>query len=122
MLSLNSFSQVDTTKTCIPNITLREAAKDLIRYDECRVEVKLLTKKIERLQTRDTLRMITIDLLGEKNSTLEYMIIQKDKQIVEYKAMTNDLTKEVKQKRRSNLFWKFTTGVATFFSVYLVVR
>lgn len=122
MLSLNSFSQVDTTKTCIPNITLREAAKDLIRYDECRVEVKLLTKKIERLQTRDTLRMITIDLLGEKNSTLEYMLVQKDKQIVEYKAMTNDLTKEVKQKRRSNLFWKFTTGVATFFSVYLVVR
>jgi hypothetical protein len=122
MLSLNSFSQVDTTKTCIPNPTLREAAKELIRYDECRVEVKLLNKKIERLQTRDTLRMIMIDLLGEKNSTLEYMIVQKDKQIVEYKAMTNDLTKEVKQKRRSNFFWKLTTGVATFFSVYLVVR
>ncbi len=122
MLSLNSFSQIDTTKTCIPNITLREAAKDLIRYDECRVEVKLLTKKIERLQTRDTLRMITIDLLGEKNSTLEYMIIQKDKQIVEYKAMTDNLTKEVKQKRRSTLFWKVTTGLGIFSSAYLLLR
>ncbi len=122
MLSLNSFSQIDTTKTCIPNITLREAAKDLIRYDECRVEVKLLTKKIERLQTRDTLRMITIDLLGEKNSTLEYMIVQKDKQIVEYKAMTDDLTKEVKQKRRSTFLWKVATGAATLLSVFLLLN
>lgn len=122
MLSLNSFSQVDTTKTCIPNVTLREAAKDLIRYDECRFEVKLLNKKIEKLQTRDTLRMIMIDLLGEKNSTLEYMIAQKDKQIVEYDKLTKDLTKEVKQKRNSNVFWKITTGVATFFGVFLLIR
>jgi hypothetical protein len=122
MLSLNSFSQVDTTKTCIPNTTLREAAKDLIRYDECRFEVKLLNKKIEKLQTRDTLRMIMIDLLGEKNSTLEYMVIQKDKQIVEYDKLTKDLTKEVKQKRNSNVFWKITTGVATFFTAFFALR
>lgn len=122
MLSLNSFSQVDTTKTCIPNVTLREAAKDLIRYDECRFEVKLLNKKIEKLQTRDTLRMIMIDLLGEKNSTLEYMIVQKDKQIVEYDKLTKDLTKEVKSKRRSTVFWKIATGAATFLSVFLIIK
>jgi hypothetical protein len=63
-----------------------------------------------------------IDLLGEKNSTLEYMVIQKDKQIVEYDKLTKDLTKEVKQKRNSNVFWKITTGVATFFTAFFALR
>ena len=45
MLSLNSFSQVDTTKVCIPTKTARLVVQDLIRYDGLQARGKTLRRE-----------------------------------------------------------------------------
>ena len=46
MLSLNSFSQTDTTKVTLPTKVVRLAAKDLVRYDGCKIELKITQDKV----------------------------------------------------------------------------
>jgi hypothetical protein len=132
-LSWNTFSQTattrplatiktDTTKICLPSQTLREAAKDLIRYDECKFEVKLLNQKIQKLEQKDTIRIIMYDLVQEKNINLEYIIKQKDAQIEEYKGLTTDLKKEVKSKRFSSWIWRATSMLFIGTTVYFAVK
>ena len=132
-LSWNTFSQTDTTKTativktdttqvCLPTPLAKLVAKDLIRYDGCVEEVKQLELKIGRLEDVSKVKTIMLELYEEKDTNNQYIIQQKDLQINQYEKLTDDLTKEVKSKRRSTLFWKITTGAATFLSVFLVVR
>ena len=122
MLSLNSFSQTDTTKVIIPTKVARQAAKDLVRYDGCKEELKLTLLKVEKLQEKEAQKDTIIKLLTEKDSTNQFIIQQKDLQIGQYEHLTDDLTKEVKQKRRSTLLWKVVAGATTFLSVFLIIK
>jgi hypothetical protein len=131
-LSWNTFSQTDTTKTstqskdttqvCLPAPVARQVAKDLLRYDGCVEEIKLLYSKIDKLEDVSKVKTIMLELYEEKDKNTQFIIEQKDLQINQYEKLTDDLTKEVKSKRRSTVFWKITTGAATFLSVFLVVR
>ena len=122
MLSLNSFSQTDTTKVTIPTNIARLVAKDLVRYDGCKEELRLTQEKVIKLQEREIQKDTIITLLNEKDTTNQYIIHQKDLQIGQYEHLTDDLTKEVKSKRRSTLFWKLATGATTFLSVFLILK
>ena len=122
MLSLNSFSQTDTTKVCIPTKVARQAAKDLVRYDGCKEELKLTLLKVEKLQEREIQKDTIIKLLNDKDANNQYIIQQKDLQIGQYEKLTDDLIKEVKSKRRSTVFWKIATGAATFLSIFLIIK
>lgn len=132
-LSWNTFSQTDTTKTstsvktdttqvCLPTPVARQVAKDLLRYDGCKEEIKLLNAKIGKLEDVSRVKTAMLELYEEKNKNTQFIIEQKDLQLQQYGKLTNDLTKEVKQKRNSNVFWKITTGAATLLSVFLVLR
>jgi len=131
-LSWNTFSQTDTTKTstqskdttqvCLPAPVARQVAKDLLRYDGCVEEIKLLYSKIDRLEDVSKVKTVMLELYEEKDKNTGFIIQQKDLQINQYEKLTDDLTKEVKSKRRSTVFWKITTGAATFLSVFLVLR
>ena len=131
-LSWNTFSQTDTTKTstqskdttqvCLPAPVARQVAKDLLRYDGCVEEIKLLYSKIDKLEDVSKVKTAMIELYEEKDTNTQFMIQQKDLQIQQYEKLTDDLTKEVKSKRRSTLFWKVTTGAATFLRVFLVLK
>ena len=122
IMSLNSFSQADTKTVCLPSKIARQAAKDLVRYDGCVVENNLLTTVVNKLEERDEQKDTIIDLLKDKDQNNQFMIQQKDLQIQQYEKLTDDLTKEVKSKRRSTLFWKVTTGLGIFSSVYLLLK
>jgi hypothetical protein len=131
-LSWNTFSQTDTTKTltqnkdttqvCLPTPVARQVAKDLLRYDGCVEEIKLLYSKIDKLEDVSKVKTAMLELYEEKDTNIQFMIQQKDLQIQQYEKLTDDLTKEVKSKRRSSLFWKVTTGLGIFSSVYLLLR
>ena len=131
-LSWNTFSQTDTTKTstqskdttqvCLPAPVARQVAKDLLRYDGCVEEIKLLYSKIDKLEDVSKVKTAMLELYEEKDTNTQFIIQQKDLQINQYEKLTDDLTKEVKSKRRSTLFWKITTGAATFLSVFLVLK
>ncbi len=131
-LSWNTFSQTDTTKSltqskdttkiCLPAPVARQVAKDLLRYDGCVEEIKLLYAKIDKLEDVSRVKTAMLELYEEKDTNTQFMIQQKDLQIGQYEKLTDDLTKEVKSKRRSTLFWKVTTGLGIFSSVYLLLK
>jgi ribosomal protein S13 len=106
MLSLNSFSQTDTTKVCIPSSVARLAAKDLVRYDGCKEELKLTQLKVTKLEEREVQKDTIISLLTSKDKNNQFIIGQKDVQIGEYKGMTDDLKKELKGQRNKTFWYK----------------
>jgi hypothetical protein len=121
MLSWNSFSQIDTTKTSLPNKILREVAKDLIRYDGCKEEVKLLNLKIVKLNEREIQKDTIINLLENKNRNNQFIIIKKDEQIKLSQDLSSSLNKELKGQRTKTFLWKLGTFLGVITTTYLII-
>jgi ribosomal protein S13 len=122
MLSLSSFSQVDTTKVCIPTKTARLIAKDLIKYDGCVQELKLTQEKVTKLEEREVQKDTIIKLLTDKDKNNQFIIGQKDLQIGEYKNMTNDLQKELKGQRTKTFLYKLGAFIGVISTSYLLIK
>jgi hypothetical protein len=122
ILSLNSFSQVDTTKVCIPTKTARLVAQDLIRYDGCKQEIKLLEEKVIKMDERDEQKDTIIDLLNTKDENNQYIIHQQELQIGQYEHLTDDLQKELKGQKVKSFLWKAGTFVGILTSSYLLIK
>lgn len=122
MLSLSSFSQVDTTKVFIPTKTARLIVQDLIRYDGCKQELKLTQDKVFKLEGREIQKDTIIKLLQDKDENNKYIIRQHELQIGQYEHMTHDLQTELKGQRTKTFLWKVATflGIAT--SGYLFIK
>jgi len=122
MLSLNCFSQTDTTKVCIPTNIARQVAKDLVRYDGCKQEVDLLSSVVNKLEERDEQKDIIIDLLNTKDENNQYIIHQQELQIGQYEHLTDDLQKELKGQKVKSFLWKAGTFVGILTSSYLLIK
>jgi hypothetical protein len=121
MLSLNSFSQTDTTKTSLPNKILREVAKDLIKYDGCKEEVILLNNKIVKLGERESQKDNIISLLTDKDKNNQFIIGKKDEQLKVSEELTNSLHKELKGQRTKTFLWKVGTYAGIIASTFLLI-
>jgi biopolymer transport protein ExbD len=119
-LSLNSFSQTDTTKVTLPTKVVRLAAKDLIKYDGCKLELKLTQDKVIKLQEREVQKDTIINFLTVKDKNNQFIIGQKDVQIGEYKGMTDDLKKELKSQRNKTFWYKVLAFVSLSTTVFFV--
>ena len=122
MLSLNSFSQTDTTKVTLPTKVVRLAAKDLVRYDGCKVELKLTQDKVIKLEEREVQKDTIINFLTVKDKNNQFIIGQKDIQIGEYKGMTDGLKKELRGQRNKTFLYKVGTFIGIATSLYLFVK
>lgn len=122
MLSLNSFSQADTTKTTLPNKVLRLAAKDLVRYDGCKEELKLTQLKVDKLLEREAQKDTIIKLYKEKDDNNKYMIKQFEQQVGQYENLTNDLRKELKGQKIKSFFWKAGAFLGVVSTSFLLLR
>jgi biopolymer transport protein ExbD len=120
MLSLNSFSQTDTTKVTLPTKVVSLAAKDLVRYDGCKLELKLTQDKVIKLQEREVQKDTIINFLTVKDKNNQFIIGQKDVQIGEYKGMTDDLKKELKSQRNKTFWYKVLAFVSLSTTVFFV--
>ena len=121
MLSWNSFSQIDTTKTALPNKILREVAKDLLKYDGCKEEVNLLNSKIIKLNEKDVQKDVIISLLEKKDKNNNFMLLKKDEQLKVSEELTNSLHKEIKGQRTKTFLWKVGTYAGIIASTYLLI-
>ena len=121
MLSWNSFSQIDTTKTALPNKILREVAKDLLKYDVCKEEVNLLNSKIIKLNEKDVQKDVIISLLEKKDKNNNFMLLKKDEQLKVSEELTNSLHKEIKGQRTKTFLWKVGTYAGIIASTYLLI-
>ena len=117
---MNSFSQTDTTKVTLPTKVVRLAAKDLVRYDGCKEELKLTQLKVTKLEERDAQKDTIINLLTDKDKNNQYIIGQKDVQIGEYKGMTDDLQKELKSQRNKTFWYKVLSFASLTTAVFFI--
>ena len=122
MLSLSSFSQADTTKVLLPTKIARQVAQDLIRYDGCKLELKLTQEKIIKLQEREVQKDTIIKLLNDKDENNKYIIHQQELQIGQYEHLTDDLQKELKGQRNKTFLYKVGTFVGIATSLFLFIK
>ena len=122
MLSLNSFSQTDTTKVLLPTKTARLIARDLIKYDECVQELKLTQQKVIKLEEKDVQKDTIIRLLNDKDENNKYIIHQNELQIGQYEHMTDDLQKELRRSRTKTFLYKVGTFLGLATSAYLFIK
>lgn len=122
MLSLSSFSQVDTTKVFIPTKVARLIVQDLIRYDGCKQELNLTQEKVFKLEGREIQKDTIIKLLQEKDENNKYIIRQHELQIGQYEHMTHDLQTELKGQRTKTFLWKVATFIGAATSGYLFMK
>lgn len=115
---MNSFSQTDTTKITLPTKVVRLAAKDLVRYDGCKEELKLTKDKVIKLEQREVQKDTIIHFLTVKDKNNQFIIGQKDVQIGEYKGLTDDLKKELKGQRNKTFWYKVLAFVSLTTAVY----
>lgn len=121
MLSLNSFSQIDTTRISIPSSTARLVAKDLIRYDGCVQELKLTQEKVIKLEEREAQKDTIIKLYSEKDENSKYIIHQNELQIGQYEHMTSDLQDEIRRGRAKTFLYKAGTFLGILATSYLLI-
>jgi len=121
MLSLNSFSQIDTTRISLQSNIARLVAKDLIRYDGCVQELKLTQEKVIKLESREAQKDTIIKLYSEKDENSKYIIHQNELQIGQYEHMTDDLQKEIRRGRTKTFVYKVGTFLGILTTSYLLL-
>lgn len=95
--------------------------KDLIKYDACVQEVKLLETKIDKLNQKDKEKDKIISILEEKENNYQSILIQKDDQ---YKVLENTLNqakKDIKKQKFNKFLWKVGTFLGVFTISYLII-
>ena len=121
-LSLNCFSQTDTTKVVLPTKTVRLVIKELMAYDGCKQELVLTLDKVIKLQEREGQKDTAISILKEKDTNNQFIITQKDSQIGQYKIMTDDLKREIKSQRAKTFLYKVGTFIGIITTSYLLIK
>jgi TolA-binding protein len=133
ILSWNTFSQTattqtltivktDTTEVCIPTPIARQVAKDLLRYDGCIEEIKLLESKIDKMQDISKVKDIMLEMHEDKDKNSQFIIGQLESQVQQYDKLSSDLKKELKQQRTKSFLWKVGTGIGIIASSFLLLQ
>lgn len=132
ILSWNTFSQTattlpltiksDTTKVCLPTPIARQVAKDLLRLDGCKEEVKLLESKIQRLEDISKVKTVMLEMHEDKDKNSQFIIGQLELQVQQYDKLSDDLRKELKSQRAKSFLWKLGTGIGIIASSLLLLQ
>ncbi len=131
-MNLNCFSQTntnnqsqtqvsDTTKVKLKPFTARLVIKDIVRGEGCADELKLTQEKVIKLTEREFQKDTIISLLESKDKNNQYIIGQQGLQIDEFRNMTNDLKKEIKQSKTNTFLYKVGTFLGVLATSYLLI-
>jgi hypothetical protein len=132
-LSWNTFSQTDTTQpsketktdstqVCLPTPIARQVAKDLIRLDGCKEEIKLLESKIINLQDVTKVKDVILKLHEDKDKNNQTTIKLLEKQVNEYDNLSEDLRKELRGQKTKSFLWKVGTFIGVITTSYLLLK
>ena len=131
-MNLNCFSQTntnnqsqtlvsDTTRVKLKPFTARLVIKDIVRGEGCAEELKLTQEKVIKLEERETQKDTIISLLESKDKNNQFIISQQGLQIDEFRNMTNDLKKEIKQSKTNTFLYKVGTFLGVLATSYLLI-
>ena len=131
-MSLSCFSQTntnnqsqtkvsDTTRVKLKLSTARLVIKDIVKGEGCESELKLTQEKVIKLESRESQKDTIISLLESKDKNNQFIISQQGLQVDEFRNMTNDLKKEIKQMRVKTFLYKVGTFVGILTTSYLLI-
>ena len=131
-VSLSCFSQTntnnqsqtqvnDTTKVKLKPSTARLVIKDIVRGEGCVDELKLTQEKVIKLESRESQKDTIISLLESKDKNNQFIISQQGLQIDEFRNMTNDLKKELKQTKVKTFLYKAGTVLGIIATSFLLI-
>lgn len=125
LVSLSCFSQTgiskDTTKVVLTQGTAKLVVKDLIRYDGCQEELKLVQNKLLLTEQREIIKDSTISLLTDKDSNNQVIIRKQQDQIIVVQEEVKSLNKDIKKLKFENVIYKVATIVSAFALTILIV-
>lgn len=132
ILSWNTFSQTattqpsktnktDSTQVCLPTPIARQVAKDLIRLDGCKEEIKLLESKVIKFEDLIKVKDAVISLQTEKDNNNQKTISLLEKQVQEYDDLSNDLRKELRGQKTKSFLWKLGAVLGGLTTSYLLI-
>jgi hypothetical protein len=130
ILSLNSYSQTDTTKitvldtakVTIPTRVARLVYQDLIRYDGAKLEIVELNKTILLKDEQIGLFKQKDTLKTEKIGNLELIITKKDEQFSLERQKSESLLKELKGQKFKTGFYKITSIIGIIATTVLLIK
>ena len=131
-MSLSCFSQTntnnqsqikvsDTIRVKLKPSTARLVIKDIVKGEGCESELKLTQEKVIKLESRESQKDTIISLLESKDKNNQFIISQQGLQVDEFRNMTNDLKKEIKQMRVKTFLYKVGTLVGILSTSYLLL-
>ena len=131
-MSLSCFSQTntnnqsqikvsDTIRVKLKPSTARLVIKDIVKGEGCESELKLTQEKVIKLESRESQKDTIISLLESKDNNNQFIISQQGLQVDEFRNMTNDLKKEIKQMRVKTFLYKVGTLVGVLTTSYLLI-
>ena len=131
-MSLSCFSQTntnnqsqikvsDTIRVKLKPSTARLVIKDIVKGEGCESELKLTQEKVIKLESRESQKDTIISLLESKDKNNQFIISQQGLQVDEFRNMTNDLKKEIKQMRVKTFLYKVGTLVGVLTTSYLLI-
>lgn len=122
-LSLKSFSQTGTETVILNNQTAKLVVKDLIKGDGCKEELELTYLKIAKLEERDAQKDSMVVFLKEKVNNQEFIITQKDGQIIEFRDLSKKLENELNSQNNKIKWFRrgSIAGGACFVLLLLVL-
>lgn len=121
ILSLNGFSQTDTSKIVLPAKIARLIIKDLIEGDGCQMAIQQTYVKIQKLEEREAQKDTAITILKQKDSTNKFIISQKDEQLRLCKELSQKLQKEIRGYKTKNFLLKVGFFGTTATAAYLLI-
>ena len=131
-MSLSCFSQTntnnqsqikvsDTIRVKLKPSTARLVIKDIVKGEGCESELKLTQEKVIKLESRESQKDTIISLLESKDKNNQFIISQQGLQVDEFRNMTNDLKKEIKQAKVKTFLYKVGTFVGILTTSYLLI-
>jgi hypothetical protein len=123
LISFNSYSQIkDTTKVIFPTKTVRLIAKELIIKDGLLKENTLLYKRVSlfenKIQKQDTIIFKQNNII--KNDSLVKLTFNDQLSLKD--KLNEGLKQDLKKEKRTSLFYKITTGVATALTIFIAIK
>ena len=131
-MSLSCFSQTntnnqsqikvsDTIRVKLKPSTARLVIKDIVKGEGCESELKLTQEKVIKLESRESQKDTIISLLESKDKNTQFILGQQGLQIDEFRNMTNDLKKEIKQAKVKTFLYKAGTFLGVLATSYLLI-
>ena len=102
IVSLKSFSQIDTTKVSLEEQIARLVIKDLIEGDGAKKELSITLEKVSLLNQKIVLKDSIINTNTQQISNYNSIVSQKDSQVMLFQDLSDKLQNDLRKQKLKN--------------------